>query len=74
MINFVYNYASIEALVPEEDIESTVLNASYILSTIKYNRNIVKLSLGDDFLKQEEKYEEFTSKKDSKSFLNYEKE
>ena len=74
LINFVYNYASIEALVPEEDIESTVLNASYILSTIKYNRNIVKLSLGDDFLKQEEKYEEFTSKKDSKSFLNYEKE
>ena len=74
LVKFVYNYASIEALVPKEDIENTVLNASYILSTIKYNRNIIKLSLSDDFLKQEEKYEEFASKKDSTSFLKYEKE
>ena len=35
LIEFVYNYAKIEALVPKEDINSTVLNASYILSTIK---------------------------------------
>jgi len=73
LIEFVYNYAKIEALVPKEDIEMTVLNSSYILSTIKYNNNIVKLSLQDDFLKQkEDKYEEFTSKKETKSFLSYE--
>lgn len=75
LVEFVYNYAKIEALVPKEDINMTVLNASYILSTIKYNNNVIKLSLDDDFLKQrEEKYEEFTSKKESNSFLNYEKE
>lgn len=73
LIEFVYNYAKIEALVPKEDIEMTVLNSSYILSTIKYNNNIVKLSLEDDFLKQkEDKYEEFTSKKETNSFLKYE--
>ena len=73
LVEFVYNYAKIEALVPKEDIEMTVLNASYILSTIKYNHNIVKLSLGDDFLKtKEEKYDEFTSKKETDSFLRYE--
>lgn len=72
LIEFVYNYAKIEALVPKEDIENTVLNASYILSTIKYNKDVVKLSLEDDFLKnKEEKYEEFTSKKETDSFLNY---
>lgn len=72
LIEFVYNYAKIEALVPEEDINSTVLNASYILSTIKYNKDIVKLSLGDDFLKtKEDKYEEFTSKGNSDNFLRY---
>ena len=49
LIEFVYNYARIEALVPEQDINDTVLNSSYILSTIKYNSNIIKLSLEDDF-------------------------
>ena len=73
LIEFVYNYAKIEALVPEEDIEMTVLNSSYILSTIKYNKNIIKLALEDDFLKRkEEKYEEFTSKKETNNFLRYE--
>lgn len=75
LVEFVYNYAKIEALVPEEDINDVVLNASYILSTIKYNKNVIKLSLTDDFLQnKEEKYEEFTSQKESDSFLRYEEE
>ena len=73
LVEFVYNYAKIEALVPEEEIETVVLNSSYILSTIKYNKDVIKLSLKDDFLTNgEEKYEEFTSKKESDSFLRYE--
>lgn len=76
LIEFVYNYARIEALVPEEDINDTVLNSSYILSTIKYNSNIVKLSLEDDFLQnKEEKYDVFSAKnQDDDSFLRYEEE
>ncbi len=75
LIEFVYNYAKIEALVPKEDINMTVLNASYILSTIKYNNNIIKLSLNDDGLNtREEKYDKFTLKKETNSFLDYEKE
>lgn len=74
LIEFVYNYAKIEALVPKDKINETVLNSSYILSTIKYNQNIVKLSLNEDFLKnKEETYEKFTQKnKDENSFLKYE--
>ena len=73
LVEFVYNYAKIEALVPKEDINDVVLNASYILSTIKYNKDVIKLSLDDDFLtNREEKYEEFTSKQESDSFLRYE--
>ena len=53
----------------------TVLNASYILSTIKYNNNIIKLLLNDDGLNtREEKYDKFTLKKETNSFLDYEKE
>ncbi len=76
LIEFVYNYAKIEALVPKESINSTVLNCTYILSTIKYNSDIIKLSLEDDFLKnKEETYNEFRQKqKDNSSFLNYEEE
>lgn len=73
-IEFVYNYAKIETLVKEKDITSAVLNSSYILSTIKYNKNIVKLSLEDNFLKnKEETYEKYSHKNVSEdSFLKYE--
>lgn len=76
LIEFVYNYARIEALVPKEDINDTVLNSSYILSTIKYNSDIVKLSLEDNFLQnKEEKYDVFSAKnQDDDSFLRYEEE
>ena len=75
LIEFVYNYAKIEALVPKEDIETTVLNSSYILSTIKYNPKIIKLALTDDILSaKEDKYDEFISKNTSDSFLSYEEE
>ncbi len=74
LIEFVYNYARIEALVPEQDINDTVLNSSYILSTIKYNSNIIKLSLEDDFLKnKEEEYNVFKKKNNNdNNFLQYE--
>ena len=74
LIEFVYNYAKIETLVKEKDITSAVLNSSYILSTIKYNKNIVKLSLEDNYLKnKEETYEKYSHKNVSEdSFLKYE--
>ena len=73
LIEFVYNYARIEALVPKKDINDTVLNCSHILSTIKYNSNIIKLSLEEDFLKnKEEKYDVFSQKQQNdNSFLEY---
>ena len=74
LVEFVYNNAKIEALVPKNQINETVLNSSYILSTIKYNKNIIKLSLRDNFLKdKEETYQEFIKKnQDEGSFLKYE--
>lgn len=73
LIEFVYNYAKIEAFVEKKDINNTVLNASYILSTIKYNKNIVKLSLEEILKNKEETYTDYTPKiKDEDSFLKYE--
>ena len=62
-IEFVYNYARIEALVNKDEIESVVLNASYILSTVKFNDNVIELMLQEDyFTNREEKYDIFASK------------
>lgn len=62
-IDFLYNYARIEALVNKNEIEQVVLNASYILSTVKFNDNIIDLMLQDDYLtNREEKYDIFASK------------
>lgn len=62
-IEFVYNYARIEALVNKNEIENVILNASYILSTVKFNDNIIELMLQEDyFTNREEKYDIFQSK------------
>ena len=68
-IAFVYNYARIEAIVEEKDINDTVLNASYILSTIKYNYNIVELMLNEDyFINKTGKYDDYNTLEDSGKF------
>lgn len=72
-IEFMYNYAKIEALVKEEDINDVVLNASYILSTIKYNSNVIKLVLNEDyFINKEVVYDIFTPKKNTSNLLDIE--
>ena len=74
-IEFMYNYAKIESLVAKQDIEQVVLDASYILSTIKFNNNVIKLMLNSEFFtNREEIYDIFTSKKETKNFLRYEDE
>lgn len=68
-IDFVYNYAKIEAVVKEEDLNNTILNSSYILSTIKYNYDIVELMLNDDyFTNKTGKYDDYNSKDSSGKF------
>ena len=62
-IEFIYNYAKFEALVRKEDINDTILNAAYILSTVKYNYDIVELMLNEDYFSaREERYELFDNK------------
>lgn len=72
LIEFLYNYSKIEALVLEEDINDAVLNASYILTTIKYNSNVIKMMLDEDYFKnREEKYDIFEPKKEISNFLEF---
>lgn len=68
-VNFFYNYAKIEAIVNYENLNDTILNASYILSTIKYNSNTIELMLNDDyFTNRAGKYNEYKGEEDSNKF------
>ena len=70
LIKFVYNYAKIEVLVEEDEINDAILNSSYILSTIKYNDNVIKIMLNDDYFKnKEEKYTLFESNSGNENFF-----
>ena len=73
-IEYMYNYSKMEAEVDYNDINDVILNMTYILSTVKFNDNVIKVILDDDFLVSEEKYDIFTSKKETDDFLKLEDE
>ena len=75
-VNFYYNYARIEALVSRDNLSNTILNASYILSTIKYNKGLIKTMLDDEYLiNKAGKYDLFkTNDKTEKFVLEKDKE
>lgn len=69
-IIFVYNYAKIEAIVKKNQIEEAILNASYVLSTVKFNEKVIKIMLNEDyFTNKEERYDLFTRKETENYFL-----
>ena len=73
-IEFMYNYAKIEAKGDYDNINDIVLNASYILSTVKFNHNVITAMLDDDFLETEEKYDIFVSKHNTNDFIKLDEE
>ncbi len=73
-IEFMYNYAKIEAICDYDSINDIVLNASYILSTVKFNNNVITAMLDDEFLDTEEKYDIFISKKNTSDFIKLDEE
>lgn len=74
-IQFMYNYAKIEAIVKKDSINEVILNSSYILSTVKFNDNVIKIMLDADyFTNKEEKYDIFEDNKAkdiTTNFLDY---
>lgn len=72
LINFVYNYARIQSLVNKEEINEVILNASYMLSTVKFNYEVIKLMLDEEyFTNKEEAYTNFEKTGDGNNFLEY---
>ena len=57
-IQFVFNYAKMEAYVSESDLVSVVNNMCYILRSIKFNDEVLESLIGDNILSYKE--EDFT--------------
>ena len=74
-IVIMYNYAKIESYVKKDYLDEAVTNASYILSTISFNDKVIDEYVGSKgTATKEEAFDIFDSKKESDSFLTYEKE
>lgn len=71
-INYWYNYAKMEAIVSEGEINTTLKDMSYILSSIEYNDTIIDSFIGDNALNyNEEKYTIKKPKENEQTFLDY---
>lgn len=74
-IVLMYNYAKIEAYVDKGDFDKTFTNMCYILSTIKFNDEVISEYVGvNSTIVQEEEFDIFSSKHENDNFLTYEKE
>lgn len=72
-VEMMYNYAKIEGYCNKYDLVDTINSISYILSSIKYNDNVIETLLGDKRydLSENETYNIFKTKKNSSNFLDY---
>ncbi len=74
-IEMMYNYVKIETYVEEKNINSTVINLSYILSSIQFNNSVITLLFDNDLLNfNEEQFTIFEPKGEESNFLDYDKD
>ena len=68
-IDFVYNYSKVEALVDKYKLNESVLNISYILSTIKYNHTVIQMMQDENYFKNKTgKYNNYKTNRSSNKF------
>ena len=73
-VEMMYNYSKIEGYVNKKDLKDALNNMAYILSSIKYNDNVIENLLGEEKynLSTNQKYNIFNVKKNNnRSFIKY---
>lgn len=69
-VKFLYNYAKIETVVSKEQLNKSILNSTYILSTVKYNHDIIELMLNKEyFTNKTGKFDNYNTKGESTNFV-----
>jgi hypothetical protein len=69
-IEYLFNYSKIEAYINKNNLNETILNMTYILSSINYNDKVIETLIHEDTLDyKEEKFDLFESKTENSNFL-----
>ena len=72
LIEIMYNYAKIEVMVEDKDINKTIANAISILSSIEYNDIVLENLLGNNKLSfSNEEFNIFETAETESNYLNY---
>lgn len=75
LVEIMYNYAKIEVVVNSDDLNVVINNAITILSTIKYNKDIIKNLMEDNLLNyKDESLNLFDKLTNKDNFIKYEKQ
>ena len=70
-----YNYTKIETYIKKENFSSSLMNMSSILSSVKYNDNVIEGYVGNKkTATKEERFDIFDSNIEKDNFLKYESE
>ncbi len=70
-----YNYAKIETYIDNKDLNQTITDLSYILSSVKFNDSLLKkMYESGNFSSKDEVYKLFDNKEKEGNFLEYIKE
>lgn len=69
-VEYVYNYAKVEAYTNKKQLNNTINNISYILRSIKFNDDVLESIIGDNVLSyQEETFSLFDEETSQEDFL-----
>lgn len=69
-VEYYFNYGKIEAVVDKENLKDCLINMTYILSSISYNKDVIEALMSKDILNyKEEKIDLFESKDGTSNFL-----
>ena len=74
-VEFMYNYAKIEAYVDEDDLKKTVTQMAYILNSVDFKDAILDTLVGENELDyNEENFNIFKPTREEGDFLDYEEQ
>ena len=72
LIEIIYNYAKIEVMVDKENINEAIAEALIVLSSTKYNKDVIDTLMSEDTLSYgEEKFTIFNDDVNDSNFLEY---
>ena len=69
-VQYMYNYSKIEAFVKKENLNDAIIEMSYILRSVKFNKPVLESLVGNNILSYKEENYSLFDKKSSETFLD----